>query len=279
MGAKTLLSRCLLLSVALFGLIACSDPPTDQPMTVAYGEPANYLQHEQIHFPDFTLRYLGDRTAPNLDQLAYDADRGHSFEIASGADKITVNWNDFNNTKRTERFIVGEADFFLRLNSSYFQNRELKSGELEIWTAIQLQENMPPRPALASADGIRVLAERYKAYRHSLESGDWNQVKAFLSSNRIENLERSKIPTQKNKPALIASLAQAAPKPETLTAQSGSFSQMVAKLYLQSATDQEGVIVGVEFVKEASDWQIESETVIPNNEAGEQWVALFLSKE
>lgn len=270
--------RRFLVIVFCLVLAACSEPPADKPVTAAFGEPVNYLQHQQIQFPGFNLRYLGERDAPKAAQLAY-SDQGHTFEVATTTEKSFVTWMDFDNTKRTELFRVGDKEYFLRLRSSDLQNRELEAGELVVWTVEQHRQHAPPRLSVASSEKRQVLTDLYLAYRQSLEKGDWNQAKTFLDNNRIENLELLKARANMNEGAIVQSLIKTAPKSEMISAQDAGFSPMEAQLYLKGKIGAESKIIGVAFVKEAGNWKIAGETVMPDDAAGKRWVSLFLRRE
>jgi len=275
---RTTRISCLPIYIAFFSLLACTEAPPDKPGVTAYGKPVNYLQRKQITFPDFSLHYLGNEKADNASQIAYDADRSYQFEITHGAEKIRVIWNDVNNSKRYERFDIGNDFYFLQIKSSYFQNRGLNPGELVIWDFVQFQKNTPPTLRAGTPQEASKLMRQYQTYLKALQGGKWNLIKTFLSSNRKAILERSKTHARISEREIISHLAPSAQRAKALNMQRATLSPMEARLHLIAQSTEGTQIMGVMFVKEAGNWKIESEIAMPDNETGKQWVKLFLEQ-
>lgn len=269
---------CLPLCMMFLGLIACTDASFDKSDITVYGKPVDYLQQEEIKFPDFDLYYLGDEKAQSASQVAYDADRSYQFEIANGAEKIRVTWSDVNNSKRYERFNVGDNYYFLQIKSSYFQNRELNPGELVVWDFVQFQKNSPPLPKIGTAQEASELVSYYQSYLKALQGGGWELVQTFLSPNRKAILERSKNHARMSEQEIVERLAASTQRAKGFSMQQAMLSSEEARLHLVAQSTQGTQIIGVLFVKEAEKWKIESESAMPNDETGKQWVKLFLNQ-
>jgi len=267
------------LYVVFLGLIACTETPPDKTGIAEYGKPIGFLQQSPITFSDFSLRYLGDPTAYNANQIAYDADYNHQFEITNGSETIKIIWIDYNNTKRYERFRIGNNLYYLRIRSSYFQNRELNSGELMVLNSVQFQKQAPPAFRSATSQEVTTLFNQYLAYQKALQGGDWSLIKTFLSTNRQVILERSKLYAHMNEQAIISQLATSTQKTGTLSAQRAVLSPMEAKLHLTTQSTKDAQVIGITFTNEAKSWKIERITVIADDDTGKQWVKLFLDQE
>ncbi len=270
--------RWLSVCTMFLALIACTDASLDKSDIVAYGEPVDYLQQEEIKFPDFSLYYLGNEKTQSASQIAYDADRSYQFEIANGLEKIRVTWNDANNTKRYERFNMGDNYYFLQIKSSYFQNRELPPGVLVVWDYVQFQKNTPPRLKAGTAQETSELVSHYQSYLKALQNGSWGLVQTLLSSNRKRMLERSKNYARMSEQEIVERLVASLQGTREFSLQQAMLSPEEARLHLVAQSMQGARIIGVLFIKEAGSWKIERETVMPDNKTGKQWVKLFLNQ-
>ncbi len=265
--------------IAFFGLAACTEPPPDGPSgMVAYGNPVPFLHRNAIRFSDFSMRYLGDKGNVDARQVALDADRSYLFEVSDGVERIRVEWRDTNNFKRYERFSVGGDLYFLRIQSSHPQNRDLNPGELVVWDFVQFQRNRPPVFEVATAKEASRLADRYRAYLEALQGGDWEWIQSFLSSNRNAALLRSGRLAHRSEREMVERLAVSASGVGRLAVQGMVHSPMEARLHLVSRSAEGGRIVGVLWVREAGEWRIERETTVPEDAAGARWIALFLAR-
>jgi len=274
----TLFKRLPLYTIIL-GLIACTEAPPDKPGFSAYGKPINYLQQKPIIFPDFSLRYLGDLKTHDANQIAYDADYNHQFEVTNDSETIRVTWSDYNNTKHYERFSIGNKPYYLRMKSSYFQNRQLNPGELVVLNRTQFQEQAPPTFRSGTSQEVTTLFNQYLAYQKALQSNNWNLIKTFLSTNRQVILDRSKIRAHMSEQEIISQLTTSTQSSGILTAQSAVLSPMEAKLHLTTQSIQDTKIIGVTFTNQANSWKIERVTVMADDDIGKQWVRLFLNQK
>ena len=265
--------------IAFLGLVACTEPPPDQPGVVMYGNPVPFLQRERIRFPDFSMRYLGSETIADTRQVAFDADRSYQFEVTDGAEKTRVAWSDANNSKRYERFDVGGNAYFLQIRSSYFQNKGLNPGELVVWDFVQFQKNAPPVLKAGTPQAASRLVNRYQAYLKALQEGDWKLIQPFLSANRKAVLERSKMHAYRSEQEIVAHLAAPVQGTRQLDMQRAMISPTEARLHLVAQSTEGARIMGILFVKEAGEWKIEHETALPDNETGAQWIEFFLAQQ
>ena len=274
-----MLSRHLQLHIYIsffLALTACTEAPSDKSGVATYGQPVSYLHNKPITFPDFNIRYLGDPKAQDARQVAYDADLSHQFEITHKVEIIRVIWNDPNNSKRYEPFRIGNNNYYLRMKSSYFQNRALGPGELMILDIAQFQKNAPSLFKTGTSQEAMTLINQYMAYRKALQGSDWSLIKTFLSSNRQAILERSKTHAHMSEQAIVDHLALSAQRYKTLTIQKSTISPMEARLHLIAQAPEGTQIIGVSFVSEENTWKIEHETMLADDETGKQWVKLFL---
>jgi len=266
----------LFMYISFLVIAACTEAPPDKSNVVAYGEAIRYLQKDPITFPDFNMRYLGDPEAHNISQIAYDADINHQFEVTHKSESIKVVWRDYDNSKRYEPFQVGNKNYYLRIKSSYFQNRALSLGELIVLDDAQFNQQALSKLKIATSKEATTLFNQYLAYRKALRMGDWSSIKKLLSSNRQVILEKSKTHAHMDEQVIVGRLAQSAQRYKTLTIQKATFSPMEARLHLIAQAPEGTQIIGVSFVSEDRVWKIERETILADDEVGKQWAKLFL---
>lgn len=87
---------CSLLLLLLFGCVvplpkAFSHAEPPQPGVAAYGEKVTYIPGQTIHFPDFTLTYVGTRhEASAIFPRGFDF---YDFQIQRASENYTVSWS------------------------------------------------------------------------------------------------------------------------------------------------------------------------------------------
>lgn len=127
MRTKHWIAICVLL-----GVIGCAsaDPP-------AYGVPTRFAKGREIVFPDFSIRYLGERRmiVPQFRQgFLY-----HDFEVKAAAETKTVSWTSGTGVIDSASFEIGGKPFELEMRGSVARKGWLRDDEFVLWPRAKFQ--------------------------------------------------------------------------------------------------------------------------------------------
>lgn len=96
----------------------------------SYGEKVKYSKDQELEFPDFTLRFIGERTehAPQISRSF----RYYDFEVFTDSERKTVSWSAGTGDIGPILFRFNNTDFFLEMQSSDILGR-LSENEIVVW--------------------------------------------------------------------------------------------------------------------------------------------------
>lgn len=117
----------------LLGIAACAS--ADAP---AYGEPTRFAKGREIVFPDFSIRYLGERqvAGPQFPR----GFRYYDFEVKAGGETRTVSWTSGTGVIDSASFEIGGKPFELEMRGSVARKGWLRDDEFVLWPRAQFQQ-------------------------------------------------------------------------------------------------------------------------------------------
>lgn len=116
----------IVVTAVLAGMTACS-----QSADPSYGEPVRYALGREVVFPDFSIRYLGERHVKSAifkpGFIYYD------FEVTSGSESRKVSWSSGTGVIDSSSFEIGGKPYELELRGTVARRKWLKDDEMILW--------------------------------------------------------------------------------------------------------------------------------------------------